>query len=205
MRTLCYKNSIVRRLLILWNVLLAFAGCARTQAFDYSRESDPSRQEFVIGISDVLRISVWHMPELSGDAKVRPDGTLTMPLLGDFTVAGRTPAALRAEIEFRLKSFVKEESVSVSVAVSEVNSYYFTIAGNAEHQGLFTAHRFVKVTEAVALAGGANRFAALSRAVLIRPSATGPRRIPIDLAAIYSGERPEMNLTLIAGDTLHLP
>jgi polysaccharide export outer membrane protein len=195
----------VRRLLILWNVLLAFAGCARTQAFDYSRESDPSRQEYVIGVSDVLRIAVWHMPELSGDAKVRPDGTLTMSLLGDFVAAGRTTSALRAEIESRLKSFVKEESVSVSVAVSEVNSYYFTVAGNAEHQGLFTAHRFVTVTEAIALAGGPNRFAALSRVVIIRQSPTGPRRIPIDLAAIYSGEHPEMNLTIVTGDTLHIP
>jgi len=95
--------------------------------------------------------------------------------------------------------------VNVSVAVFEVNSYQFTVAGNAEHQGLFTSHRFVTVTEAVALAGGPSRFASLSRVVIIRPSPAGPKRIPIDLAAIYSGEHPEMNLTLVTGDTIHLP
>jgi polysaccharide export outer membrane protein len=195
----------VCRLLILWNVLLAVAGCASNQAFDYAREPDPSRQEFVIGVADILRINVWRMPELSVDAKVRPDGTLTMPLVGDFPASGRTSSALRAEIESRLKSFVKEDSVNVSVAVFEVNSYQFTVAGNAEHQGLFTSHRFVTVTEAVALAGGPSRFASLSRVVIIRPSPAGPKRIPIDLAAIYSGEHPEMNLTLVTGDTIHLP
>jgi polysaccharide biosynthesis/export protein len=195
----------VPRRLILWTALLAVFGCASNLVFDYDREPDPRRAEFVIGAADLLRINVWHMPDLSVDAKVRPDGTVTMPLVGDLTAAGRTPSALRADIETRLKSFVKDDSVQVSVAVVEVNSYRFTLAGNITQPGLHTANRFVTITEAVALAGGPTRFASLSRVVLIRGSAAGPRRIPIDLAAIYNGTRPEMNLVIIAGDTLHLP
>jgi polysaccharide export outer membrane protein len=191
--------------LILWNVVLAVAGCASNQAFDYDREPDPRRAEYVIGASDVLRINVWHMADLSVDAKVRPDGTMTMPLVGDFAAAGRTPSALRGEIETRLKSFVKDDSVNVSVAVFEVNSYQFTVVGNAERQGSYSARQFVTVTEALAMAGGPSRFASLSRVVLIRTTPSGPRRIPIDLAAIYSGQRPEMNLAILAGDTLYLP
>ena len=57
----------------------------------------------------------------------------------------------------------------------------------------------------MALAGGPSRFASLSHVVLIRPSSAGPRRIPIDLSAIYSGKRPEMNLVIISGDTGYLP
>jgi polysaccharide export outer membrane protein len=191
--------------LILWSLLSAVVGCASNQAFDYAKEPDPRRQEFVIGTSDVLRINVWHMLDLSGDTKVRPDGTVTIPLIGDIPAAGRTPSTLRTEIESKLKSFVKDDSVQVSVVVSEVNSYQFTVAGNAERQGQFSARRFVTVTEAIALAGGPSRFASLSHVVIIRPSPSGPRRIPIDLAAIYSGEHPEMNLVIVDGDTIHLP
>jgi polysaccharide export outer membrane protein len=186
-------------------VLLAVPGCAGSQVFDYGREPDPRRAEFVVGVADVLRINVWHMPDLSVDAKVRPDGTVTMPLVGDLTAAGRTCSAVRGEIETRLKSYVKDDSIRVSVAVSEVNSYQFTVAGSVEHQGLLSAHRFVTVTEAIALAGGPTRFASLSRVVVIRSTPSGPRRIPIDLSAIYDGTRPEMNLVIVAGDTIHLP
>lgn len=190
---------------MLWIAMLAQIGCASNQAFDYGGEPDPRRQEFVIGVADVVRINVWHMPDLSVDAKVRPDGTVTMPLVGDLTAAGRTCSAVRGEIGSRLKSYVKDDSVQVSVAVSEVNSYQFTVAGSVEKQGLYNARGFVTVTEAVALAGGPSRFASLSNVVLIRPTPSGPRRIPVDLAAIYDGKRPEMNLVIVAGDTLYLP
>jgi polysaccharide export outer membrane protein len=201
----CYKKEIVNRLLLLWSLLPAVIGCASNQSFDYSHEPDPRRQEFILGPADVLRINVWHMPDLSVEAKVRPDGTVTMPLVGDLPAAGRTASALRGDIESRLKSYIKDDSIQVSVAVSEVNSYQFTVAGYVEHPGLLSARRFVTVTEAVALAGGPSKFASLSHVVLIRPTASGPRRIPIDLAAIYSGEHPEMNIVVIAGDTIHLP
>jgi len=200
----CYKSG-VRRLLILWGVLSVATGCASTEAFDYNREPDPRQEEFVIGVGDIVRINVWHMPDLSIDAKVRPDGTVTMPLIGDLKAAGRSPTVLRAQIEAALKAYVKDDSAKVTVAVSEVNSYQFTVLGNAERQGSFSASHFVTVTEAIALAGGASRFASLSHVVLIRPTSGGPRRIPIDLSAIYSGKRPEMNLVIVSGDTLYLP
>lgn len=196
---------MAHRLSILWCGLLAAVGCGSTIVFDYSHEPDPRRHEYVIGVADIVRVTVWHMPDLSGDAKVRPDGTLTAPLVGDLVAAGRTPSALRSEIEMRLKSYVKDDSLQVALAVSEVNSYHFTLAGNVEKPGLYTSPRFLSITEAVALAGGPNRFASLSKVVLIRPSMSGPRRIPLDLGAIYSGKRPEMNIVILAGDTLYLP
>jgi polysaccharide export outer membrane protein len=196
---------MAQRPLVLWSVLLAVVGCASHIVFDYSREPDPRRQEYVIGVSDIVRINVWHMPDVSVDAKVRPDGTLTMPLLGGIVALGKTPSALQAEIETQLKSYIKDDSLRVSVAVTEVNSYHFTMAGNVERQGLYNSQRFLTVTEAVALAGGPNRFASLSKVVVIRPSPGGPRRIPIDLGAIYDGKRPEMNIVILSGDTIYIP
>jgi len=190
---------------MLWAFAIGLIGCAGIQAFDYGGEPDPRREEFVIGVGDTIRINVWHMPDLSVDAKVRPDGTVTMPLIGDLRAAGRTPTLLRAEIEGALKTYVKDESAKVTVAVSDASSYQFTVLGSAEHQGAFSAHRFVTVTEAIALAGGPTRFASASKIVIIRSSVGGPRRIPVDLDAIYKGTHPEMNIVILPGDMIYMP
>ena len=193
------------KFLIATGLLFSLAGCGSVLRYDYAHEPDPRREEYIIGAADVLHITVWQTPDLSTNAAVRPDGTITMPLIGDVAAAGRTSSAVRTEITTRLKSFVKDDSLTVSVAVAEVNSYQFTVAGNVEKPGLYSAKHFITVTEAVAIAGGPSRFAAFSKVVLIRQTPRGPRRIPIDLGAIYAGTRPEMNIVLVRGDTLHLP
>ncbi|HEY2743300.1 MAG TPA: polysaccharide biosynthesis/export family protein [Polyangia bacterium] len=171
-------------------------------AYDYSKEPDPRKEEFVLGVNDAIRINVWKNPELSGDARVRPDGTITMPLIGDIKAAGRTPSALKAEITKRLQSFVRDEGAIVSIAVTEVNSYRFTVAGQVEKPGLLTAKYYVTAAEAIAMAGGLNRFANPHRLVLVRSDAHGARRIPLDYDRIASGEHPEENLPMLSGDTL---
>ena len=179
------------------------SGCG-TSGYDYSKEPDPRKREFVLGASDQVKITVWKNPELSSDARVRPDGTITMPLIGDIPATGRTPSELQKEITQKLSSYVREGAV-VSVAVSEVNSYRFTVGGNVEHGGIFTAKYYVTVSEAVAMAGGLNKFANPHKVVIVRNEGQGVRRIPIDYERIASGEHPEENLPLIAGDSLFVP
>jgi len=183
-------------------------GCATTHGppFDYASEADPRKQEFVLGPSDVLRIGIWHNPDLSADATVRPDGAISLPLLGDLKAAGRTPSKLRDEIVQRLATFIKEESVTVTVAVVGINSYRFLVTGNVEHPGSFGSNRYVTVVEAIVLAGGPNRFANPEGTVIIRTDATrGTRRIPIDFPAILNGTHPEQDLPLLPGDTVYVP
>src|SRR5688572_9845522 len=106
-------------------------GCAgNKQSFDYTREPDPRKSEYIVGVSDAVKITVWKNPELSTEATVRPDGTITMPLLGDVKVANRTPTQVKVEITQRLQQYVKDETATVTVAVIEVNSYRFVVAGN---------------------------------------------------------------------------
>src|SRR4029079_4109107 len=91
------------------------AGCAPKQArYNYAPEPAPRKSEYVIGASDVLRISVWHNVDLSGEAIVRPDGTITMPLVGDLRAAGRTPGQIRAEITQRLGTFIQDDAPVVT-------------------------------------------------------------------------------------------
>ena len=192
---------------ILSTVILTatMAGCS-TISYDYTKEPDPRKKEYVIGISDGLTINVWKNPELSTHGSVRPDGTITMPLIGDVQANNRTASQLTDEISRRLKTFVKEESTFVSVAVSEVNSYRFTVSGNVEHAGVFSLKYFATIADAIALAGGLNKFASPHKLMILRQQPNGGiRKVPIDFDRIAAGEHPEENLVLIAGDTLYVP
>lgn len=192
-----------RRLLLFTLVLEAACATARPQ-YNYGAEPDPRKQEYVLGASDQLRVNVWRNPDLSGEAIVRPDGTISLPLLGDVRAAGRTPGQVREEIRERLRVFVKDEAAFVTVAVTQINSYRFTVSGNVEHSGTFSTNHYVTVTEAIALAGGPSRYATPEDSVIIRTSG-GVRRIPVDYPAILKGTRSEQDLPLLAGDVVYVP
>jgi polysaccharide export outer membrane protein len=186
----------------------ALIACAtKTPYYDYSKEPNQRELEYTIGVPDGLQITVWKNPDLSTDATVRPDGTITMPLIGDVKAAGRTPSELKAEIAQRLQTFIRDEGAVVTIAVTSVASYRFTVSGNVNTPGVFGSQNYVTVAEAIALAGGPNRFAEPAGLVLIRRDrATGKyRRIPISYDDVRSNKRPDMNLVLMPGDTLFMP
>jgi polysaccharide biosynthesis/export protein len=170
---------------------------------DAAREN-PIGKPYVIGVADVIRISVWKSPDLSTDASVRPDGTITVPFVGELRAAGRTAAELQQEAAQRVATIVRDAAVTVSVV--EVNSYHFTVAGNVEHPGLFTSRSYVTVSEALALAGGPNRYGTTAEIVIVRTAAgRGVRRIPINYDDILSGKSPEQDIVLLAGDAVRVP
>jgi len=186
-------------------VSLVCAGCGGP-AYDYKSEPDPRKLEFVIGASDGVKITVWKNPELSTDATVRPDGTVTMPLIGDIQAVGLTPTQLRDDVAKKLSAFVKDETATVTVALTSIASYRFTVSGNFEHPGIFTSKYYVQAAEAIAMAGGINKFANPHKLVIIRTDPVKKvRRIPIDYERVSSGEHPEENLVLLAGDNLYAP
>jgi polysaccharide export outer membrane protein len=188
-----------------WFMVMA-SSCASSRGFEYGKEPDPRSLEYVVGPADQLRINVWRDNELSLELRVRPDGTITLPLVGDIKAAGRTPSQIRDEISTQLTKYVKSETAKVTVAVLAVNSYKFSVAGNVEHPGLFTSPYFVTVLEAMAMAGGPNRFAAPDRSVIVRTYSPGStRQIPIDYDTLKNGERPEQNIVVLSGDTIFVP
>ena len=90
-------------------------------------------------------------------ATIRPDGTIAMPLVGDLKAAGRTTRELQTEIKRKVQAYVV--GATVTVAVTQVNSYSFAVAGQVARPGLFRAQSYVTVNEAIAMAGGPTRFA----------------------------------------------
>jgi polysaccharide biosynthesis/export protein len=193
---------VLRRCLFVAGGLVIACGTSHGDAralYAEAARSDPRGRPYVIDVSDVLRITVWKDPSLSADAAVLPDGTITLPLLGQVTARGTTAEALQRTIAERLAAFTKDPVVTV--AVVEVNSYRFTVAGNVEHPGMFTAKYYVTVSEALALAGGPNRYADAGDVVIVR----GGRRIPIDYDAVLSGKSPEQDIVVLAGDAVRVP
>lgn len=171
---------------------------------NYAREPNLRSKEFVLGPSDQLLITVWRNPNLTTNAAVRPDGTVTMPLIGDLKAAGRTSKVLRDEIKRKLANFVTD--AVVTVAVTRVNSYHFTVSGKVARVGLFSAQRYLTVGEAIAMAGGPTRFSEPRRTVVVRKGENGKvRRIPVDYTAIASGTNPKMDIVILPGDTIHVP
>jgi polysaccharide export outer membrane protein len=187
--------------------LVGGVGChTKVPTYDYSQEPDPRKTEYVLGIGDRLAINVWEQNALSTEAIIRPDGTVTMPLLGDLHASGETPSSLKAKIKERLHDFVKQEA-EVTIAVTAANSYRFTVSGEVERAGIYNSPYYVTVAEAIALSGGFTRFAKRNEMVLMRrdPKSGEVRSIPLAYDLIASGKRPDMNLVITAGDSLYVP
>ena len=192
-----------------WTFLLVLLSACATEggAYDYRREPDPRSAEFPIGPGDRLQINVWRDQELSTDARVRPDGAITVPLVGDVRASGRTASQIRDEIQSKLTAFMKSETAKVTVIVAEVRSYYFTVSGNVERPGLYRAGSYVTVLEAITMAGEPNRYASPSRLTVLRrdPGGGNVKRIPIDYETLRKGQRMEQNIVVLSGDNIVVP
>lgn len=190
-------------------VLGLIAACGPSiPKYEYVKEPDPRGTEHVLGVSDEIRITVWRHGELSGSFLVPTHGKITLPLIGDVVAVGRTTSVLRDEIQTKLAAYIKDETAQVSVRLTEINSYRFSVSGEVARANLFSPKNYVTVTEAIAMAGGFSRFAKPREMYILRfagQKTKTPRRIPIDYMAIVRSGRADMNLVLLTGDIVHVP
>ncbi|MCX5748486.1 MAG: polysaccharide biosynthesis/export family protein [Proteobacteria bacterium] len=192
-------------------VLLVVTACKPTlPPYAYAKEPDPRNKELVLGVGDVIGINVWDNAPFNTEATIRPDGTITMPLIGDLKAVGETPSTLRATIGTRIANFVKlqgQGTDQITVAVRQWRSYRFTIAGEVARTGVFTSDTYVTVAEAIAMAGGLSRFAKRGEIRLLRTDTrTGKQRsIPLDYDMLASGARLDMNIFVLPGDSIYVP
>jgi polysaccharide biosynthesis/export protein len=191
-------------------LIVALAGCPKAVPFhDYAKEPDPRTKELVLGVGDVIAINVWENKEFNTEATIRPDGTITMPLIGDLKAAGETPTSLKSQIKAQLADYVKSTPGTelVTIAVKSWKSYKFTIQGEVGKPGVYSSDGFVTIGDAIALAGGLSRFAKPSELKIFRidPATKKMRSIPIDYGKIMSGSRLDMNIWVLAGDVISVP
>jgi len=198
------------RAVLLFVLALMVGACPyQVPKYDYSIEPDPRNKELVLGVGDTISINVWENRDLNTESTIRPDGTITMPLVGDLKAAGETPSSLKTQIKNRLTDFVKLQQGTdlVTVAVRSWRSYRFTIQGEVVRQGVFTADHFVTVADAIAMAGGLTRFASHKKVKLFRvdPKTHETKTIPLDYDALASGKRLDMNIWVLSNDVIYVP
>lgn len=176
------------------------------------KEKDDSRKaiqlavapEYSIGTEDILAINVWKEPELSRTVPVRPDGKVTVPLIGDIQAKGLTPNELETNIAKALKSFVANPEVSV--IVQEVHSVKFNILGEVTKPGSYPLARPTTVLDAIALAGGFKDFAKTTKVYVLRVRSDGSRHtLPFNYKNVIKGKQFEQNVELLPGDTVIVP
>jgi polysaccharide export outer membrane protein len=157
---------------------------------------------YVIGADDVLLVTVWNETQLSGPMPVRPDGMITLPLIGDVLAAGSTPMQLRADLTNRLKKFVTDPVVDVSVTA--VNSKEVFFVGEIGHVGPLQLTPGMTILQAIATAGGLTPYANKKKIYIQRGEQGKQQKIPFDYdKALKKGDM--QGVTLVPGDTIVVP
>ncbi len=151
---------------------------------------------YVIGPEDVLYVSVWREADFSRPAGVRPDGKITMPLIGDLQAAGLTPERLAAQLTQALSEYINKPEITVTVA--QVNSKRYTVVGEVTRAGVFPLVVRTKVFDALGSAGGFRDFANKKDIIIIR----GDQRLKFNWNEVVKGKKLEQNIYLENGDTI---
>ena len=161
--------------------------------------------DYTIGPEDVLEITVWRNADLSKVVAVRPDGRISLPLIGDVGAAGRTAAQLAEAISEKLKEF--KENPQVSIVVKEVNSYAIYVLGEVSKPGKYPLKSKTTLLQAITLASGFTPAAARNKIVVFRFGEHGGKDIKIKASyddIIMRDESPQ-NIQLTPGDTIVVP
>ena len=200
------KTLHIQAIITVISITVAVFGCAPA-ASDVVADTHHSN-EFLLGPEDVLEVIVWRNQDLSRQVVIRPDGMISMPLIGDVQANGLTANQLAARIAERLKEF--KENPSVSVSVKEVNSYNIYVLGEVAKPGKYQLKSHTSVLQAIAMAGGFTLFASKNKLQVVRNSANGdgqPHEIRIRLRYddLLAGTGEPGNFILKSGDTVVVP
>jgi polysaccharide biosynthesis/export protein len=178
-------------------------------AADPSTSSVPHRrikakEAYLIGPEDVLAINVWHEQEISRAVPVRPDGKISLPLVGEVQASGLTPDQLQANLTDGLRKYL--DHPEVTVIVQEAKSHRFNLVGEVMKPGSYTLGEPMTVLDAIALAGGFRDFAHEKKIYVLRARSDGSQqRIPFNYKEVIKGRKISQNILLQPGDTVVVP
>ena len=191
--------------------VLILTGCASTSGTTQPPRLDAQAMAvstYRIGVDDQLQISVWHNPDLSVAVPVRPDGRITVPLIGDVQAGGRTPEEVAATIRDKLKAYVRDPQVAVILTQLRSHEYLsrVRVTGAVRTPVSLPYRQGMTVLDVVLAAGGVTEFASPDRTELYRHAGEGASQsYSVGLARIV--ERGEMatNYPLQPGDVITVP
>jgi polysaccharide biosynthesis/export protein len=160
--------------------------------------------EYVIGPQDVLGINFWRDADMTGDVTVRPDGRITLPLIGDLPAAGMTPEALKTAIHTAASKLI--EDPTITVIVRQINSRKVFITGQVATPGAHVLTGPLTVMQLISLAGGLTEFAKKKDITVMRTEATGKQVVlRFNYNDVAKGVGLSQNVVLRPGDTVVVP
>jgi len=159
------------------------------------------RKPYVIGVTDVLGITVWKNQELSVAVPVRPDGKISVPLLDDVQAEGLTPQELKEVLTEAMSEFIAAPDVTVLVREMNSQAVYLLGAGVASN-GALPLRKETRVLEAIATMGGFTTWAEKDRIRVLRKTRSGMVEYVFNYGAYLAGKAPDSNILLKAGDTI---
>jgi len=207
------KNLFRALLVLLAGVVVLLSGCASKP--DLTDEKDKGTNQYAsyvegdyrIGEDDVLQVTVWRNPELSVTVPVRPDGKISVPLIGDVQAGGNTPMQVAAIIKDKLSAYIREPNVAV--ILTQLRSHEFLsrirVTGAVRTPRSMPYRQGMTVLDVVLEAGGVNDFAVPNRTKVYRKLKNKIEVIDIDLGDILTKGKLETNVELKPGDVVTVP
>jgi polysaccharide export outer membrane protein len=201
------QNSVALGLMVGVTIMLVSA-CAEVPREALEEVNRPLVRDFFLGPEDVVEVTVWRNQDLSRTVVVRPDGMISLPLIGDVQASGQTAAQVSERISKRLSEF--KENPSVSVSVKEINSYFIYVVGEVMRPGKYPLKSYATVIQAISLAGGFTQYGSKNKMVVMRSTrnASGDERqvrIPVRYDDLVLGKGEIGNFRLLSGDTIVVP
>ncbi|MDY6831027.1 MAG: polysaccharide biosynthesis/export family protein [Thermodesulfobacteriota bacterium] len=193
--------------------VIASAGCSTWP----SKKAQPSRtpasnepvvmpadaNDYRLGPDDVLTISVWKNPELTGEVIVRPDGKISFPLVGEVMAGGRTVRDIEIELTEKVSEYIP--GVNLTVMLNQANNYKIYIIGQVPRPGEYRMGKTINVIQALSLAGGLATFARSDEILILRTKGNHQEKIPFSYDEVKRGKKLEQNIHLQPGDVVVVP
>ena len=186
-------------------------GSVSTSVMETSDPVDATRagllEEYRIGVSDSLQVSVWKNPDLSTQVVVLPDGMISVPLVGDVKAVGETTESLAKHITGVLDTYIRQPEVTVSVLNAASSEYLqrVRITGAVNAPLSMNFRRGLTVLDIVLLAGGVTPFANSNKALLYRKEDTELRVYPVRLEDILTNGKLDTNYDVLPSDIITVP
>jgi polysaccharide biosynthesis/export protein len=172
--------------------------------FGSANSAEPGPMDgYLLRAGDVLQVSVWKETDLQGEVLIRPDGAISFALAGEMQAAGHTVGELTKLLEARVRKYIPDAVVTVSVKTILGNRVY--VIGKVNRPGDFPLSGPIDVMQALSLAGGATPFASTNRIRVLRRNGEREISIPFHYGDVERGHRLDQNILLQSGDTVVVP
>jgi polysaccharide biosynthesis/export protein len=179
------------------------AGADAAKPADIAKPAESVPAGYIVGDSDVLHVNVWKEAEVTQTVVVRTDGNISLPLINEVRVSGLTPLQIQNLVAEKLKSFLNNPQVTVTV--TEIHSKRAFITGEVVRPGTYSLNAETTVLQLIAQAGGFTPFAKKDNIVVLRTGDGKQARLKFKYKEVVQGKKTEQNIALHPGDTVVVP